>query len=173
MTKKIVQPLQVRLPDDIYGSLQSVANKSGRTLNAVVIEVLRANLPPNQSNPVFENDESENLPNELFDRTVYYRNRSNEIIIDLSLMINLISKNISMSNHVLLDLFYQKENFKSCGAGYNELIDIAAGMDKYFDKLNELSKRISFEKNYMFCQLGDLSAKLNKFVEINNDSKDI
>lgn len=169
MTKKIVQPLQIRLPEDIYAALQSVANKSGRTLNSVVIEVLTENLPVNQCRPIFDKDEPENLPDELFHSTVYYRNRANEVITTLSSMINLISKNISMSNHVLIDLYDDKENFiSSGGSGYDELIDIADGIDKYFDKLNELSKRIVREKNAMFEELGDLSSDLNKFVKVNN-----
>ena len=43
--KKEVKPLQVRLPVDVYESLQYVASTRGSTLNSVVIECLRSNLP--------------------------------------------------------------------------------------------------------------------------------
>lgn len=43
--KKDVRPLQVRLPEDLYISLQYFANSSGRTLNSVVIECLNQSLP--------------------------------------------------------------------------------------------------------------------------------
>jgi ribosomal protein L16 Arg81 hydroxylase len=44
-TKKEVKPLQVRLPSDVYASLQYVASAKGGTLNSVVVECLRNNLP--------------------------------------------------------------------------------------------------------------------------------
>jgi hypothetical protein len=43
--KKEVKPLQVRLPKDVYESLQYVASAKGGTLNSVVVECLRSNLP--------------------------------------------------------------------------------------------------------------------------------
>lgn len=44
-TKKEVKPLQVRLPAEVYESLQFVASSKGGTLNSVVVECLRSNLP--------------------------------------------------------------------------------------------------------------------------------
>lgn len=44
-TKKDVKPLQIRLPADVYQALQYEASAKGSTLNAVVIECLRTNLP--------------------------------------------------------------------------------------------------------------------------------
>lgn len=43
--KKDVKPLQVRLPADVYEALQYEASAKGSTLNAVVIDCLRTNLP--------------------------------------------------------------------------------------------------------------------------------
>jgi hypothetical protein len=42
---KEVKPLQVRLPSEVYESLQYVASAKGGTLNSVVVECLRNNLP--------------------------------------------------------------------------------------------------------------------------------
>ena len=44
-TKKEVKPLQVRLPAEVYDALQYEATAKGMTMNAVVVECLRANLP--------------------------------------------------------------------------------------------------------------------------------
>jgi hypothetical protein len=43
--KKDVKALQVRLPADVYDSLQYEASAKASTMNAVVVECLRANLP--------------------------------------------------------------------------------------------------------------------------------
>ena len=44
--KKDVKALQVRLPAGVYDSLQYEASAKASTMNAVVVECLRANLPP-------------------------------------------------------------------------------------------------------------------------------
>jgi hypothetical protein len=44
-SKKGVKPLQVRLPADVYEALQYEASAKGGTMNSVVVECLRTNLP--------------------------------------------------------------------------------------------------------------------------------